>query len=390
MNSEQLRLFLNGAFNNEAGAREINKELKPYLRAALQEILDLIDQLPNESLARQREWRQLLELVEQKLERYSDAFGVELSRQLPVSGLAAAEETTMMLKSVVPQVAGLVPPELIMADSTKFLLRTKVNERRVLGLFAPDGDGPSPFTRSNRRMIDTLVTGGIIRGDSTAKIARALATEMPQRMQSQALALSRTAIQDYNRQVKEEVWKANEDTFKELGLKYEWVSALDSRTCQTCAPLDGEVRDSKDDFPSTPVHVNCRCLVVLIDPDDKDDPRPRYGQLASERPTKGQPGGYVSKKKVKGDNLFRKNREFRPKDGQPVTYATFLADLARKAKGVTAEDLAKNSKTGRRGVSAEALTVRQFFGSNRRAAQFIRYVNSGKYTDENALTQIFK
>ena len=82
MNSEQLRLFLNGAFNNEAGAREINKELKPYLRAALQEILDLIDQLPNESLARQREWRQLLELVEQKLERYSDAFGVELSRQL--------------------------------------------------------------------------------------------------------------------------------------------------------------------------------------------------------------------------------------------------------------------------------------------------------------------
>ena len=268
MNSEQLRLFLNGAFNNEAGAREINKELKPYLRAALQEILDLIDQLPNESLARQREWRQLLELVEQKLERYSDAFGVELSRQLPVSGLAAAEETTMMLKSVVPQVAGLVPPELIMADSTKFLLKTKVNERRVLGLFAPDGDGPSPFTRSNRRMIDTLVTGGIIRGDSTAKIARALATEMPQRMQSQALALSRTAIQDYNRQVKEEVWKANEDTFKELGLKYEWVSALDSRTCQTCAPLDGAVKDSKDDFPSTPVHVNCRCQVVLIDPED--------------------------------------------------------------------------------------------------------------------------
>lgn len=391
MNSEQLRLFLNGAFGNEADARKVRSQLTPYLRTALQEIRDLVEQLPNESLARQREWRQLLELVEQKLERYSDAFSVELSRQLPVSGLAAAEETTLMLKSVVPQVAGLVPPELIMAESTqRILLSTRVNERRVLGLFAPDRDGPSPFTRSNRRMIDTLVTGGIIRGDSTAKIARALATEMPQRMQSQALALSRTAIQDYNRQVKEEVWKANEDTFKELGLKYEWVSALDSRTCPTCAPLDGAVKDSKDDFPSTPVHVNCRCLVVLIDPDDKDDPRPRYGQLASERPTKGQPGGYVSKKKVKGDNLFRKNREFKPKDGQPVTYATFLADLARKAKGVTAEDLAKNSKTGRRGVSAEALTVRQFFGSNRRAAQFIRYVNSGKYTDENALTQIFK
>ena len=109
---------------------------------------------------------------------------------------------------------------------------------------------------------------------------------------------------------------------------------------------------------------------------------------------KHQPKGSLAvtsaRRRSKATTSYRKNREFRPKDGQPVTYATFLADLARKAKGVTAEDLAKNSKTGRRGVSAEALTVRQFFGSNRRAAQFIRYVNSGKYTDENALTQIFK
>ena len=129
MNSEQLRLFLNGAFGNEADARKVRSQLTPYLRTALQEIRDLVEQLPNESLARQREWRQLLELVEQKLERYSDAFSVELSRQLPVSGLAAAEETTLMLKSVVPQVAGLVPPELIMAESTQRIPAQHQSER---------------------------------------------------------------------------------------------------------------------------------------------------------------------------------------------------------------------------------------------------------------------
>ena len=43
-----------------------------------------------------------------------------------------------MLQSVVPKTAGLVPAaERIMADSTKFLLNTKVNERRVLGLIHP-------------------------------------------------------------------------------------------------------------------------------------------------------------------------------------------------------------------------------------------------------------
>ena len=275
-----------------------------------------------------------------------------------------------------------------MADSTKYLLNTKVNGKRVIDLFIPKDGAPSSFTKANRKMIDQLVTGGIIRGDSTAKIAEAVSKQLPQQMQAQALALSRTAIQDYNRQVKEEVWNANRDAFARLGLKYEWVAALDSRTCPTCAPLDGSVKDNKTDFPKTPVHVNCRCQVVLIDPNDKDDPRSRYGQLASENPTKGQPGGYATKKKVKGDNLYRKNREFKPKKDQPVTYATYLADLARKAKGVTAADLAKNPNTGRRNVSAEALTVRQFFGSNKKAEQFIRYVNSGRYADAEALRRI--
>ena len=52
------------------------------------------------------------------------------------------------------------------------------------------------------------------------------------------------------------------------GLSMSGLAALDSRTCPTCAPLDGAVKDSKKDFPSTPVHVNCRCTVVLVDPED--------------------------------------------------------------------------------------------------------------------------
>ena len=388
MNSEQLRLFIAGAFGSEADARKVRKMLTPYLKRTLDEIRELVELLPNESLARQREWKALLALVEQRLEPYNNAFAVILSDQLPVSGLSAAEETTLQLQSVTPSTAGLVPPEVVMADSTKYLLNTKVGPKRVIDLFTPK-DGPSPFTKANRRMINQIVTGGIIRGEETKVIAAKLIPQLNKQMASQALAISRTAIQDYNRQVKEEVWNANRDAFARLGLKYEWVAALDSRTCPTCAPLDGEVKDSKSDFPSTPVHVNCRCTVVLIDPEDKDDPRSRYGQLASENPTKGQPGGYATKKKVKGDNFYRKNREFKPKKDKPVTYATFLADLARKSKGVTAADLRMNTKTGKRGVSAEALTVRQFFGSNKKAEQFIRYVNSGRYEDAEALKRLF-
>ena len=114
MNSEQLRLFINGAFGSEADARSVRSKLTPYLRQTLDEIRELVMLLPNESLARQREWRQLLALIEERLLPYNDAFAIELGRQLPVSGLGAAEETTLMLQSVISQTAGLVPPAAVM------------------------------------------------------------------------------------------------------------------------------------------------------------------------------------------------------------------------------------------------------------------------------------
>jgi SPP1 gp7 family putative phage head morphogenesis protein len=328
MNSEQLRLFIAGAFGSEADAKKVRKMLTPYLKRTLDEIRQLVELLPDESLARQREWRSLLDLVEQRLEPYNNAFAVTLSDQLPVSGLSAAEETTLQLQSVVPRTAGLAPPAAVMADSTKYLLNTKVGPKRLIDLFTAK-DGVSAFTKSNLRMIDSLVTGGIIEGLSTAKIAKAITSELPQRMQSQSLAIARTAIQDYNRQVKEEVWDANRDAFARLGLKYEWVSALDSRTCPTCAPLDGAIRDSKRDFPSTPVHVNCRCSVVLIDPEDPG--RIRYGQEALVQKPSGA-GAYKSKKKVKGERLYRKNKEIKTVDGQSPRYADFLAGANRKTQ----------------------------------------------------------
>lgn len=331
MNSEQLRLFINGAFGNEADARAVRRKLEPYLKLTLAEIREIVEQLAETSLTRQKDWRALLSLVEEALMPYNDALAIELTEQLPASGLAAAEETTLQLKSVMPRTAGgVVPPEAVMADSTKFLLNTKISDKRVLELFAPKTvGGISPFTAANRRMIDTIVTGGIIKGASTKEIARAIKEELPKRMRSQSLALARTAIQDYNRQVKEAVWDANEESF--VGLKYEWVAALDSRTCPTCAPLDGEVRDKRTGFPKTPVHVNCRCQVVLIDPDDEGEVR--YGQQAYDQQPTGE-GVYRTKKKVKGENLFRKNVEVKTVDGKSPRYADFLANSNRTTQAM--------------------------------------------------------
>ena len=81
------------------------------------------------------------------------------------------------------------------------------------------------------------------------------------------------------------------------------------------------VRGGKGQFPKTPVHVNCRCQVVLIDPEDPG--RVRYGQEALVEQPVGD-GAYKTQKKVKGEKLDRRNREVKRVDDKSPRCADFL------------------------------------------------------------------
>jgi hypothetical protein len=78
------------------------------------------------------------------------------------------------------------------------------------------------------------------------------------------------------------------------------------------------------------VHVNCRCQVIAVDPDEAASVR--AGQAVYNNPTSGE-GSYKTKVKVKGDNLYRKSIQVRPgKDGRPPNYADFLAESNQKTQ----------------------------------------------------------
>ena len=69
--------------------------------------------------------------------------------------------------------------------------------------------------------------------------------------------------------MKEAVYKANADALE--GLVWEWEAALDSRTCPTCMPLDQQRWEQGDSSrPDWPLHANCRCQCVLVDPEDTE------------------------------------------------------------------------------------------------------------------------
>ena len=281
-------MFIRQAFALQAREDQIIKGQSAALLRAMAQIRRLVETLPPEdSLFRERAWRELLPQVRDALRPYNEEFANQIR-------LISAE----------------LRPELC----------------RYLD-----------WMRSNERAINNVVTKGILDAAPTEEIAEGIvqiirrqgieyiSTAGPtagRTIESDAKAIARTAVQDANRQVHEQVWKANEDALSDL--EWEWVAVLDSRTCPICAPLDGKRWKKRTDADQWPAHVNCRCQVVAVNPDAAADVR--TGIVIGEKPfSPKKEGTYKTKVKVKGKKYFRQARSIKPIKGEPVTYADFLA-----------------------------------------------------------------
>ncbi len=397
MNARQLEIFIRQAYQSERWAKEIVEEARPAFIAAMAEVRRIVGQLPDESLIREMEWRRrYLPLVEEAIRPYNDALAQVVVQKMVDVGPEFQAEALAQLRaagviSATPAVVQGLGQEL--PDFTRMALQSEVVQgtslMRLFG-YDPDGGPPQttpPFTRSNLRIINQKVSAGIINGDSTAQIANSIAEVVPSpgvrrlrinqrgtvahESNAWAEAIARTGIQDMNRQVNESVWEANPISGDQWG--YEWVSAMDPRVCPACAPMDGKVRDKRSQLPQWPLHYNCRCAVVLINKDEREDVR--FGIEVSEKQFtyKGKPinqlegaerkaalssGYYATKVKVRGRRVNRKVEQFDARPGQRrVTYGDYLAQ--------------SNDET-------QAM----FFGGGRggaeRAADFRAWVRSGK------------
>lgn len=353
MNSEQLRLFIAQAFAMIDRENAVIEGINPAFVQSMKNIRQIVlDNLPDDGILREQQWRAIQPLVAQELQPYNRAMAEQLFLGLGESAPDMANEAVRMIEAVgitpEPVLAGApAPPPAIAAPAlpatTEAVLRTRVNGTRLTQLFESVDGRASKFVRFNLDAINRKVVNGIITGQTTQEIADAIAivyarqgieyvsTTGPtaaRQLRAEARAVARTAIQDANRQIHNEVYRANAEALADL--QWEWVAVLDSRTCPTCAPLDGKRWPNRSDAPTWPVHVNCRCQVIAVDPDEAASVR--AGQAVYNNPTSGE-GSYKTKVKVKGDNLYRKSIQVRPgKDGRPPNYADFLATSNQKTQ----------------------------------------------------------
>ena len=327
---DQLKALIRQGFALQNVADRAVLDVDALLGRVMLNVRKLIEQLPEESLLRGRAWKDLQPIVKLELEPYAQGLKQAVTQQevtaAPGMQVFARREAELAGAKLT---SGLGAPT--QASVIDQLNRARVGKARFRELFTPKQGPITPWTQTMFRVVDTKVRAGMIEGLTTQQIADQVVHETISRgvpgvslqgktavrtIRAQAMAMTRTVTQDMSRQIRDELYDANKGALK--GFVYLFTSALDSRTCPSCAPLDGKRYDSKSEAPTTPLHVNCRCQVLAIDPEDEFwDETKRTGQQISETPYKT---GYKTKVKVKGDQFYRKAVEFNGTD-----YSDYLA-----------------------------------------------------------------
>ena len=353
MNQKQLSLFIRHAFSLTNAEKAALKGADPAFANAMTQVRRLVEGMPEEALLQDKAWKSLRPQVMQALQPYNDSFRESIVDSLEGISKEVEENVVKSLEAIkAPAPIGTSGPirnaptgqlqafgNRILAENVQSALsKTSIANVKLEKLFRvnPELDTPtSLWMKQNFQTIDRTVRTGILQGASTQSIAKQISEEITKsgllratkdtatgKIKAQANTVARTAIQSFNRQITEQVWDANADALE--GLVYEWTAALDSRVCPTCGPLDGKKKPERSDLPETPIHANCRCNVVVVDPDEDDDVRTAI-QLSETKPT-GK-GAYASKVRVNGKLFYRKAVEIKPKG---ATYADYLADMAKK------------------------------------------------------------
>lgn len=322
---DQLKALIRQAFSLNNTADKSVVSVDAVLARTMATVKSLVQSMPKEGLLRQQSWRQLEPLVKAQIKFYTDQLGRAI---VDNDSQAAPKMRDYAVREFVNGGAALPAAVVIrnqpVPDSVRMALNSKVNGKRVETLFALDGQGAdvSPVNKALFRTIDTRVRAGLIRGDTTDAIADLMATDVvaggvrgvsltapvAKYIRSQAMAIARTATSDMQRQVKEQLYEDNRQHLG--GMVWLWTTALDSVTCETCAPLDQKRWPQGDKGrPTWPLHPNCRCQAMLIDPEDKfwDQTEVTAQQIRPEEkgPYKGA-GAYKTPIVVKGQKYYRK------------------------------------------------------------------------------------
>ena len=334
--NDQLKALIRQGFAEKNIADRADLDVQQLLARVMLNVRRLVETLPEENLLRTKSWADLEDLVLIEMAPYAQGLRQSITQQIVAAGpdmeAYAIRQAEYAGATITKGVGAATPANVIAAVD-----RAVIGEKRFRDLFMSKAGPVTPWTNSMFKVVDRTVRAGIIEGKTTEAIADDIVHETISRgvpgvslrgktsvrtIRAQSMAMARTVTADVSRQVREQVYAANSEAMEDM--VYLFSAALDSKTCPTCAAYDQERWSNEADTPTTPIHPQCRCQVLAIDPEDEFwDAQRRNGQQISTKPYtyKGKPidqlsrsekaaarnkGHYVTKTKVKGEEFYRK------------------------------------------------------------------------------------
>jgi SPP1 gp7 family putative phage head morphogenesis protein len=147
--------------------------------------------------------------------------------------------------------------------------RTAVRIKNIIGLHPQWADAVTKF---ERRELDRLIKAGVKEAKALERSQKAASAYADRLRGARAKTIARTEIQIAQNEGRMEGYRqADAEGYIDPASMKMWITAPDERTCDICAPLDGQVVPWNGLFSigleKPIVHPNCRCTFVIIPPE---------------------------------------------------------------------------------------------------------------------------
>lgn len=190
----------------------------------------------------------------------------------PEAARWAAKEAGTLIVEVVQDQVNVVREYVSRAEMGEFTPQQVARGLRdTIGLTSQQSEWVRNFR--DRRILDLMNQGrSFDEAFSASETATQRYHDRIHKYRTETIA--RTEILRASNEGRKEAWTQGvEEGFIDPSWVKRWSTEFDNRTCEECAPLDGETAPVLGDFAwgDPPLHPNCRCTLLLEEPEPTED-----------------------------------------------------------------------------------------------------------------------
>lgn len=330
MNNRILKDTLLNYINLEYYANELDEEFQTLLNELVEKCATAIMSL--NSINTKNEYSLIMRLIKEE----SEKFRKELEERLDY----AAEETMNKELDFLDKTYNTPIKEGEKVDWTALILNGVTLSKL---LFAPidNKDTTKEFTeRTKNNIVDAYeksLRNGYIFGKSSKEVLSEVSNSIKQVSRGMQNGI-RTAVPSYAKTTDKIVFLNN-------NAEVVWVSTLDGKTCINCASMSGMHFKSIADAPGTPLHVLCRCILMLASA--VKEPIPDFEEFINMLDEEDQ-------EKVLGTNRFHLWKDY------DVSLKKFINNGNKVSWKQLQEEYSKELTIGRENKHTESLVKQKY------------------------------